>query len=236
MIPEELEDQFDLATAAIEGGIQDLLGPEKISLEDVTEIGLTHFLIFVLPGIGIRETEGGYVHYEVDNDAASLLGGAAQSLPEALDVMVEVCAMNTFVGAPLPDALRSNAAMLIRGNFPGAKARGARPSKDFVMKFLLRQSALSVRDVFGLSLTRNAESENTLSACDAVSMVVERHGLTVPYRRLSEWCTHADHQGFRNRADAMWNHLLDTFLIKTGALKKSSTPFGPFQELSRMRG
>lgn len=235
MVSPESEDKFDRATEALAEGFRELEKLGGVSLAELLDAPYTHLIISCTPGITQRFTEAGGVYYEVEEYASLYLGGAAQKLPEALDALKTICASNVFEGAKMPTSLRMKAHSLILGNFPGAKRRGPPLSKNFTLKFAMRQSALSARNAFDLSLTRH-DGPTTMSACDAVSMVAEKFGLRVPYKSLESWCTSKKHQGFRDRADSIWNHLTDQYLISVGALTKSPTSLsGPFAELGRMR-
>ncbi|WP_299899950.1 hypothetical protein [uncultured Ruegeria sp.] len=235
MVSPELEDKFDRATEALAEGFRELEKFGGISLPALLDTSYTHLIISFTPGITRRFTEAGGVYYEVEEYASRYLGGASQKLPEALDALKTICASNVFEGAKMPESLRVKAHSLILGNFPGAKRRGPPLSKDFTLRFVMRQSALSVRNAFELSLTRH-DGPRTMSACDAVSMVADQFGVRVTYKSLESWCTSKKHQGFRDRADAIWNHLTDQYLVKVGALKESpSNLSGPFAELGRMR-
>ncbi len=235
MVSPELETRFDEATIQVDELFTELVQQSGQGLGEFLNVSYTHLIISFIPGIRTVPSEGGGVYYEVNEAASVFLGGAAQKLPEALDVLKSICASNVFEGAEMPQSLRMKAHMLILGKFPGAKRRGPPLSQDFTQKFLMRQIALDIRDFFELTLTRH-DGPTTLSACDAVSMVANKHGVDVQYKALESWCTHAKFKGFRERADAIWHHIVDDYLVSVGALKNSPSGLsGPFTELGRMR-
>lgn len=234
MIEEETERRFDSATEALDEFFRELIGVEGFELEMLSILPLEHFLIQISPGIDTHASKSGGVFYTVQDSTGAYLGGAAQRLPEAHSVVVQICASNVFEGAELPASLRSVAHMMILGQFPAATRRGPSLGSDFMLRYGLRSLAIFARDAFGLALTRS-DGPTTLSACDAVCMVANQHGLNIPYTRLRDWCSHGDHSEFRNRADAVSNYLKDLFLAENGILKNEPTPFGVFSELSRMR-
>lgn len=234
MVDEDLEDRFDTAAEVVDEIFSGLSWQLGGRLAEVGSLSYTRLLIAFHPGVGTVLTEGGGVYYVVDEKMAGFLGGAAQDIPEAADVVREICASNVFEGQPLPYHLRAIAFQLIKGTHRSAKRRGPKLDQDFLQRWLLRDAAIYLSDAYSLELTRY-DGPRQMSACDVVSLVAKRHGFDVSFTRLRDWCSHADHREMRRRADALSNYFKDLQLIEWGAL--SARPlYGPFAELARMRG
>lgn len=185
----------------------------------------------------MKAVGGGQCVYEIDELTAANLAGAAQRLPEAYDVMREICAVNVFHGAPLPAHLRMAASQIIRGTFPKASRTGPPIGSDFVVRMLAYSGAKYCRDAFHLTLTRNEERRDGLriSACDAVADAAKALEIPVQYKNLADWCQAKRFLGFRERADAIMGYFHDLELVRVGALKRPNSPFGPFPALGHMR-
>lgn len=204
-----------------------------VSFLEVCELSFVDFLIEIHPGVETILTKGGGVYHVVDEGWANQISGAAQILPEALEVALEICARNTYEGRPLPYGLRTTASMLIRGTFNGKKRRGPPLRPDFGKRWILFENAVFLSQFYQVELTRNeASAEN--SACDVMVEVARRFGLEVTYTALRDWCTKAKHADFRARAEIISNYYKDLALCNSGALNRP-TEFGPFIELGRMR-
>lgn len=230
---QELGVRFRAATAVVDECFEELKAYLRKDFADLESPSYVHLVIHYLPGVETVLTPNGTVYYVVDDALAAYLSGAAQDLPDAAEIIREICASNIMEGQPLPYNLRCAAFSMIKGSFPAATRRGRRVDGQFCQRWLFREAAIYVRDAFDLHLTRN-EASGEMSACDAVSQVAARHRVDVPFERLRDWCTHKSHREFRVRADSLSNVIRDLSLIELGALR-SRGPFGPIAELARMR-
>ncbi|WP_323765890.1 hypothetical protein [Marinovum sp.] len=208
-----------------------------VTSEILSNSSFTHFLTLTTPGIRRIAKEGGQFVYEIDDLAAANLCGAAQRLPEAYDVLREVCTTNVFHGAVLPAHCRMAASQIIRGSFPNAKRTGPPIGGNFVMRMLAYNGAKYCRDAFQLTLTRNEERSDglRLSACDAVVEAAKSQEIHIEYKNLADWCLAKKFLGFRERADAIMGYAHDLELVRVGALKQPNSPFGPFPAIGHMR-
>lgn len=237
MVEEGLEERFDAAAKALDGILTDIQDKTGIRFGELNDLSFTRIVISLHPGIQttiISRSGGNGIYYMVDERAAGFLQGAAQELPEAADVVQEICASNVFEGAPLPYSLRCAAYEMIKGTYPKANRRGAKLKGDFLKRWLLRWAAIDVSEVFDLPLTRH-DGITTMSACDVVILVAECHKMNVSFNLLRDWCTHRDYREMRKRADSLTNLLKDSMLIEWGVLKARAPMYGPFLELALMR-
>lgn len=234
-LTEDLECRFDKAIELTQLHLSDFeenVGQKLANLESVSFI---RALIGVLPGIRTHVPTPINVFYDVEPSAAAVISGAASSVPEAAEILREICASNIFEGHPIPPEFRPHASLHMRGRAHFASRPGKPAGDDFFLKWLLRGEAQFVADACDLALTRSPDSKSgiQMSACDAVSMTVLRQGVDVPPDRLIAWCNHRDHQAFRSRADALTNLHKDIVLHRWGLLRRMPT-YGVFHELPHM--
>ena len=237
MIHQDLEERFDAAAEMLDAFLREIQSETGKPFGDLNEISFTRLMISLHPGIQeivVSRSNSNGIYYVVDERAAAYLQGAAQDLPEAADVIEEICASNVFEGAAIPYSLRCAAFEMIKGTYPRAKRRGAKLTGDFFKRWLLRWAAIDISETFDLPLTRY-DGVTTLSACDVVSLVVQRHRMNVSFNLLRDWCTHKDHREMRKRADSLTNFLKDAQLIEWGVLKARAPAYGAFLELALMR-
>lgn len=231
----DLEQRFDSATEALDLRFSEMKAQLGYDLSGLADLSYKHFVLGVIHGVQrvITGSNGlDAVYYEVTEEAGFLLSASAQRHPEAAEIAMEICASNNSAGKVLPESLRPLAASFIRGDAPVAKQPGKPISTGFVERFILYDAVLYVRDAFGLKIARSG-GEESLSACDAVSMVARRHGLELPYTRLRDWCQSPKSAQFRRKADALSNHLKDAFLLEIGVLKRESV-YGPLRGMLRL--
>jgi len=226
---EDLEERFDKAAEVIESEFSELENAVGTSLGEVDDTSYIRLVIATTPGIQTKFTDKGGVYYIVEPETAGFLGGAAQDIPEAAEIVREICASNVFEGAALPYSLRCAAVMIINGQISHlAKRRGPKLSGAFFIKWILYWATIHAHEAFGLKLTRR-EGENAMTAPDAVSLVAAQHGVAVKPRQIMEWLTHERYASMRNRADPLIAFFRGQMLRKQGILTTNEHPFGPLQ-------
>ncbi|MHA7826911.1 MAG: hypothetical protein ACX93P_05040 [Roseovarius sp.] len=229
---EDLEVRFDSATEVIGEVFTELEKTIGASLGTVGDTTFKRLIIDHTPGVRTEFTTNGGVYYIVDPKTGEFLSGAAQNIPEAVEIVREICASNAFEGAPLPYSLRCISMMIILGDTAHlAKRAGPKLSGDFFKKWLLFWASIHAHEAFGLTLTRH-KGPNAMSACDAASLVASQHGICVTAKELMDWCTHTKYQPMRARARAFIAYYRGQMLRDQGIITSNEHPFGPLQELA----
>lgn len=212
---------------------------EQISgepLKELLSIEYIRFLIQFHKGIEthiIRNGQG--IYYTVDDATSKIICGAAQQVPEAAEVVRQIIASNVFESAPLTYDMRCVASQMIRGSFPAKTRRGGPVQSNFLQRWFLFSSAVTLSDAFGnlVPLTRNDASPEH-SACDFVVSVAAEFGIGLNYTAIRDWCTSKKHEQFRLRAKSLSNYFKDLYLSELGVISNNRV-FGPFAEMARMQ-
>ena len=189
-------------------------------LSELVQQTFVDLYIYIHPGIKTITDGESYLYYEIDDECAGYLCGAAQRMPDIGELVAKICAFNVLNGKPLPHSFRSFAFSLISGNKIVASRAGSKAPKDFVIRWLAYEGVIFLRDAFDFRpLPIDDGSEN--SACDIVSEAFERFDIDIKPTEIRDWCSHRKHEAFRRRADILTNHHKDLELHKLGVIKRS---------------
>ncbi|WP_146227863.1 hypothetical protein [Rhodobacter viridis] len=233
MISEDLEERFDKGAEVVDEIISELCATTGMSLVELGNQTFERWIVELSPGIRTHLLPSGGLAYDVEDAVGNQLVGMSGREPFAASIIAEICGSNVYEGCPVPRTLRGAAFQLIHGTFKAAQRTGPKASEDFAMRALLRGLAIFIHQAFDLSLTRY-DGPKAMSACDAVSLVAAKHGVSVPFTRLRDWCTHPKHEEFRLRADSLERFMKDLQLVALG-IKSQESLYGPFLEFARMR-
>lgn len=116
----------------------------------------------------------------------------AMAESEFFDYCAQICSMNLNAGVPLVEPLNTFAGDVLIGKLTRPKKRSRPRKKDWLEKSFLWSLTLELVEDFQLKPTRNDESPNKDSACDAVAEALTVCGCKTTYTEIKNLMVHSD--------------------------------------------
>lgn len=141
-------------------------------------------------------------YYEIKEPISVALVKLAENDAEFFDYCSQICSFNVWAEAPLPGPLRLFARKVLIGELARPKKRARPRRKDWLTRSLLWSLTLEVIEEFDLVLTRNDESQEHISACDAVAEALTTCGRKTRYSEIKNLMVHPDNARLRAEFEA----------------------------------
>ncbi|SFL39646.1 hypothetical protein [Shimia haliotis] len=131
-------------------------------------------------------------YWEIQPFVGFYLWALAELDCEFFDYLVEVCATNIAAKVILLEPLNDFAANALKGELVRPRKARRPRKKDWLAKSFLWSLTLELVEDFDLELSRNDESPNQFSACDAVAEALTVCGRTTKYTEIKNLMVHPD--------------------------------------------
>ena len=156
------------------------------------------FFRFALRIVWLPDEKGGRFLYP--DPSLVFLANEWERSAGAFRLLSDICAAHVFRSEPIPEHAKDFAGLLLSGQLDFPKRTKA--SKTYARNLFLLGAAETCRNDFGLALTRNDETMQRISACDAVSEALKSLGHhTIEPRAIKELFIHQSNARLRASAD-----------------------------------
>lgn len=143
-------------------------------------------LICLHAGIKVHMPNPGTVYYEVDSLTARNLSIRAMSNKNAFQIVRTICAHNVWNGKEVPTPFRPIAQALLLGTDRWSWKPGARPNKEFFVRYLAVSAVENLNLLYGIDKRRGDGSPHH-SCADIVVEALAQHGYHTTFNTVASW-------------------------------------------------